>query len=383
MSTQTKLLKEFENYDEAVIEKAYKAFAKQNDKTNGSANGRANGKAKSNGRPNDIQVDPYSTDYNDGAWLRLSIDEVADPGAPLHDGDEGCVSMESMPALERIIAARNFLPVHFLEEGAKIQQAVGRVTLTMPHRGLAAGRGWGTGFMVAPTILMTNNHVIPSKAFSRKVEIQFNYQLDYQGLPQTVDTYQFDADDFFYTNPALDFTLIRVEPKCTRFPIVTARPTLPIRGIRQDEMGSFPLPQPIPTIPTQPLIPPITLPSFCKVAGDIWGYLQLPRIALLSEGQRVNVVQHPRGRRKEVSLHDNELQDIFNNHVRYTSDTEPGSSGSPVFNNKWDLIALHHAGGEQTPAGTWINNQGVRIDKIVRDTRDNVNPDILSELGLT
>ena len=35
MSTQTKLLKVFEGYDENVVEKAYKAFAKQNEKKNG------------------------------------------------------------------------------------------------------------------------------------------------------------------------------------------------------------------------------------------------------------------------------------------------------------------------------------------------------------
>jgi V8-like Glu-specific endopeptidase len=31
--------------------------------------------------------------------------------------------------------------------------------------------------------------------------------------------------------------------------------------------------------------------------------------------------------------------------VQYTTDTLPGSSGSPVFNDNWEVVALHHAGG--------------------------------------
>ena len=43
--------------------------------------------------------------------------------------------------------------------------------------------------------------------------------------------------------------------------------------------------------------------------------------------------------------------------------SEPGSSGSPVFNLDWELVALHHLGDpayDHPPA----YNQGVPIDKI-------------------
>ena len=43
--------------------------------------------------------------------------------------------------------------------------------------------------------------------------------------------------------------------------------------------------------------------------------------------------------------------------VRYATNTEPGSSGSPCFDMNWQLAALHHYGD---PA--WLNpkyNQGV------------------------
>ena len=57
--------------------------------------------------------------------------------------------------------------------------------------------------------------------------------------------------------------------------------------------------------------------------------------------------------------------------IRYETDTEPGSSGSPVFDNGWEIIALHHSGGDRAPSdpsgNTWLNNEGIRIDAIVKD----------------
>ncbi len=40
-----------------------------------------------------------------------------------------------------------------------------------------------------------------------------------------------------------------------------------------------------------------------------------------------------------VSLRSN--TEVDENVIEYTSDTEPGSSGSPVLDNQWGLIAFH------------------------------------------
>jgi len=58
--------------------------------------------------------------------------------------------------------------------------------------------------------------------------------------------------------------------------------------------------------------------------------------------------------------------------VQYRAPTEPGSSGSPVFEAAlWRVIALHHAGAEAMrklngKPGTWAANEGIWIQSIVK-----------------
>ncbi|MEH7811119.1 hypothetical protein [Bacillus toyonensis] len=64
-----------------------------------------------------------------------------------------------------------------------------------------------------------------------------------------------------------------------------------------------------------------------------------------------------------------------------------GSSGSPAFNNKWELLALHHAGGDQDRNGMWINNEGIVVSHIVNDLieasgKGEFDKNILFELGI-
>lgn len=342
------------------------------------------------------------------AYPIRSYKDCDDPGPEVKIGENRRVAIEDMAYLERIIAEPNFLPVHFLEEGAVVQKAVARVALTEAYAGLPAGSGWGTGFLVSPSLFMTNNHVIPSESFARKVEMQFNYQLDYAGTPQSVDTYSPDPDDVFYTNTTLDFTLIRLNPRC-RFVVGSSWPSISgselNSAVRQSRLEYTPNPfGPEPPIDPRfanmrlPIDWQIDIPRFRKVCtnpGQIWGHLQLLESISYAGpsgdqlGQHVNIVQHPQGRRKEVSLQRNNLTNIYQNAIRYTSDTEPGSSGSPVFNNQWDLISIHHAAGEKDVANNvWISNEGMRIDKIVADLKSHYSGSttgnqILAELGLS
>ena len=62
------------------------------------------------------------------------------------------------------------------------------------------------------------------------------------------------------------------------------------------------------------------------------------------EGEWLTVIQHPEGKRKQVCVRENQLMKRDDDVLWYTTDTQPGSSGSPVFNNDWYVVALHHAG---------------------------------------
>jgi endonuclease G len=252
---------------------------------------------------------------------------------------------------ERIIDESDLLPVFFLEQGARTQRSVARVVLTKPHtvdgHTFPPGTGWATGFMVSPTLFLTNNHVIPDTAFAKKIRIQFNFQLGPDGTEQTSESFNPAIGDVFRTNPALDYTLIR---------------------LRANQSTDGPA--------AASLVNP----------GQRWGFVPLNPSPVFRQNQHFNIIQHPSGRRKEVALQNNEVEKLFQNAVRYTADTEPGSSGSPVFDNLWQLVALHHSGGDQDPvSGKWLNNEGIRIDRIIEDLRgffEPERPEVLDELGI-
>ncbi|MBZ0108086.1 MAG: trypsin-like peptidase domain-containing protein [Candidatus Scalindua rubra] len=86
-------------------------------------------------------------------------------------------------------------------------------------------------------------------------------------------------------------------------------------------------------------------------------------LSTVTRNERVDIIQHPKELPKKVTLHDNKVILIKDKVVHYQTDTEPGSSGSPVFNNKWDLVTLHHAGW--SVGASRSTNEGVQISVIV------------------
>lgn len=61
---------------------------------------------------------------------------------------------------------------------------------------------------------------------------------------------------------------------------------------------------------------------------------------------------------------------VGGNVVQYITSTLPGSSGSPVFNDSWEVVALHHAGGdipEPTTQQRYFRNEGILVQSILAD----------------
>ena len=84
-----------------------------------------------------------------------------------------------------------------------------------------------------------------------------------------------------------------------------------------------------------------------------------PALPQDGETQRIYVIGHPSGGDLHVSLYDNNLAEYDKQYVRYRSPTEGGSSGSPVFNRRWDTFAIHHRARKERQL-----NEGVLIEAI-------------------
>ena len=63
---------------------------------------------------------------------------------------------------------------------------------------------------------MTNNHVISNKRFASKLKVTFDYQYDYDSNMPPQVYFEFAPDEFFLTNPELDYTVIKMKDAAAR-----------------------------------------------------------------------------------------------------------------------------------------------------------------------
>ncbi|MGW6619837.1 trypsin-like serine peptidase [Nocardia sp. NPDC055002] len=265
--------------------------------------------------------------------------------------------VDSIRSLERVIGFANELQAaNFLTRGARAAAAVARISLADNGREVPMG----TGSMVSPQLLLTNNHVLPTRGAAESVVVEFRAEADIDNVPNPTVRYRLAPDDFFVTDKHLDYTVVRVAPG----------PDGVAPGV---------------TFGWNPLI---------------------AKPGKIVIGEAMNVVGHPSGRLKEISIRHNRLDLQLDDFLHYASDTEPGNSGSPVFNDQWEIVALHHAGvpkkddkgrvlrkdgklwqsGDGDDAIDWIANEGVRVSVLLHDLGsrqfDPAQRALLDELGL-
>jgi hypothetical protein len=123
--------------------------------------------------------------------------------------------------------------------------------------------------------------------------------------------------------------------------------------------------------------------------GEYLSFLQ----SRASSGDPVNIIQHPKGRHKELVLSNNRLIDISENFITYEADTDFSSSGSPVMNQQWQLVGLHRGVLYKQEKAQVSGELGVRtsqivqfilhylIDQIERLSRNEVAPQYKSDVG--
>jgi hypothetical protein len=117
--------------------------------------------------------------------------------------------------------------------------------------------------------------------------------------------------------------------------------------------------------------------TILKLNKKVKGYedypvsLQLPE---LDKGNRIYIIGHPEGKELSYSLQDNRLVAYNDKHVHYRSPTTHGSSGSPLFNDNWELVGIHHGQADESldkkkKDKDYEANEGIPLSAIVSEVK--------------
>jgi hypothetical protein len=221
---------------------------------------------------------------------------------------------------------------------------------------------FGTGFLLGPAVVMTNYHVMEApicrargtrasnnlSANAADVRVRFDYRQlpDGSAAPgktwslngSTLEDWLMDDSPFsradLQAEPSalpnddeLDYALLRLSGRPGDDPVVQIGGAASTRG----------------WIPTE------------SAASTI------------SAEQPLAILQHPQGDHLKLALESRAILGLNGNgtRVKYTTNTLGGSSGSPCFNQRWELIAIHHRGDPNFPTLPASSNQGVPFEAIM------------------
>lgn len=217
------------------------------------------------------------------------------------------LSVMAMSELERIIEGSDFMPVWFLTRGAELRRTVARI-----RAGAANGdEMYGSGFLVGPRLLLTNRHVLDwtdigkqgLEEIAKHSLAEFDFEKQLNGVTVGPTTFRLDPATLLLSSPwnELDYVLVAVEPR----DLVS----------REHSISEY---------------------GYNRLAADL---------GKINKGEPVFIIQHPEGQPKVVIVQGNRLIERRDDspYLAYEADTESGSSGSPVFNQQWEVIGLHHA----------------------------------------
>ncbi len=211
---------------------------------------------------------------------------------------------------------------------------------------------FGTGFLLGPSVVMTNYHVIESLLRPKdpvppeKLVLRFDYKARADGIATRSGTTYALADNKWLLDlsPASQYDESGGpgEPAADELDYAL----LAVKGAP----GNDPVGRPI--AGQNPAPPPR-------------GWIDLPqREHEFKPNSAVWIMQHPEGGPLKFTMDTQSVMGLNNSRtrVRYKTNTEPGSSGSPCFDADWNLVAVHHSGDKRTNADY---NEGIPLAAIL------------------
>ncbi|MDM9581067.1 trypsin-like peptidase domain-containing protein [Nostoc sp. GT001] len=145
------------------------------------------------------------------------------------------------------------------------------------------GMGIGTGVLIGRNLLLTCNHIF-SKTQVRQAWVRFNYNADSRKLDNNF--FELDMAFIIYHNRP-DYALVK------------------IKNNPQQQKAIF-----------------------------------INETSILDSGQDIRIIHHPQG--NPVIISDfGQITQVGEDYIDHNVKTDDGSSGAPIFNRQWELIAIH------------------------------------------
>jgi len=207
----------------------------------------------------------------------------------------------------------------------------------------------GTGFLVAPDAVLTNHHVIAGRD-PAALRVRFDHKL----LPDLT---------------TLQSGTVHKVARC-----LAQSPHSPVD--LETAKSRLPTPQELDFA----LLEVEGRPGEAQVDNRKRGWFTPPAQApAFEQDSLLVIVQYPLTWPMKVTM--DSLLSLNGNKTRvtYRTNTEPGSSGSPCFDEQWRLIALHHSGDPDMQSTLGGYNEGIPISALY----ENLAPQLRTRLGWT